>query len=74
MEDINYIKDRFCQFKCPYRDNSNPISIGKVDHEFDCYECGESNELEVNQVLDELCQYCQVGNFIEEVRSYGIKI
>lgn len=73
MEDIIYIKERYCQFKCPYRDN-NQISLGKVDHEFDCDECGESNDIEVNQVIDGLCEYCQVNNFIDEIKSYGIKI
>lgn len=74
MEDINFIKDQFCKFKCPYKDNKNQISLGKFDHEFDCYGCGEDNEVEVEQFIDGLCEYCQINNFIREIRSYGIKI
>ena len=73
MEDLVYIKDRYCQFKCPYKDNQQ-IPLGKFDHEFECYKCDESNDVEVDHFIDGLCEYCQVDKFIEEVRSYGIKI
>lgn len=72
MEDINYIKERYCQFKCPYKDNQE-ISLGKFDYDYYCDECGELNDIEVDQILDNICEYCQISSFIEEMKSYELK-
>lgn len=74
MIDINYIKDRYCQFKCLYKGDNGQISLGKLDYEFDCDECGESNDIEIEQFTDNMCEYCQINRFIEDIRSYGVKI
>lgn len=64
-EFLNREKERFCKFRCEYRDgNSKGIELEEY-----CEECDRYIRVDVDP-----CEHCQVDEFMYEIRDCNVKI
>lgn len=70
MFDIQYIKDQYCKYKC----NAKAIDVDAyVSDSFWCEECQEYKDTYIEtrvKLTDEVCQLCQIDNFIKELEDF----